>query len=190
MSVYCRPSQCMYEFDRIVRQAKRLAGTRPLLLLGDFITPHTTRGHKFQSKRGESVDQTDGDHELALLNEPDVTIRRGNSVARDTTLELTWLWGIQVITWTKEDVYLGSDPSMIGITIRGYRRRVVMRKARITNGNRMTKFTQEQEEASEEESKPSEREQTYTQMDEGPGEGPKKVHPKNRNDVTDTICRC
>ncbi|KAL3250386.1 hypothetical protein MRX96_055528 [Rhipicephalus microplus] len=55
-----------------------------------------------------------------------------------------------------EDVDLGSDHSVIGITIRGSRYRAVLGKARIMDWDKMTKFTQEQEEAFEEETNSSE----------------------------------
>ncbi|KAL1482160.1 hypothetical protein MTO96_033996 [Rhipicephalus appendiculatus] len=93
MSAYCRPSQRQYDFDRVVSQAKRLAGSRPLLILGDFNAPHTTWGYKYQSKRGKALAKTMEDHEMALLNEPDVVTRRGNSTNRDTTPDLSWLSG-------------------------------------------------------------------------------------------------
>ncbi|KAH7981810.1 hypothetical protein HPB52_001165 [Rhipicephalus sanguineus] len=163
MSVYCRPSQRQYEFDRIVSQAKGLAGSRPLLILGDFNAPHTTWGYKFQSKRGKALAKAMEDHEMALLNEPDVTTRRGNSTARDTTPDLTWSSGTLNVTWRNEDVDLGSDHSVIGITIRGSRYWAVLGTARITDWDKMRKFTQEQEEASEKESEQAERKQTYTE---------------------------
>lgn len=163
MSAYCRPSQRQYEFDRIVSQAKGLAGTRPLLILGDFNAPHTTWGYKFQSKRGKALAKAMEDHEIALLNEPDVTTRRGNSAARDTTPDLSWLSGTLDVSWRSEEVDLGSDHSVIGITIRGSRYRAVLGTARITDWDKMRKFTQEQEEASEEESGRAETQQTYTE---------------------------
>ncbi|KAL1478962.1 hypothetical protein MTO96_015954 [Rhipicephalus appendiculatus] len=163
MSVYCRPSQRQYEFDRIVSQAKGLAGSRPLLILGDFNAPHTTWGYKFQPKRGKALAKAMEDHEMALLNEPDVTTRRGNSAARDTTPDLTWSAGTLDVTWRNEDVDLGSDHSVIGITIRGSRYRAVLGTARITDWDKMRKFTQEQEEASEKELEQAERKQTYTE---------------------------
>ncbi|KAH7953687.1 hypothetical protein HPB49_011218 [Dermacentor silvarum] len=130
MSSYCRSSQRQYEFDRIVSQAKGLAGTRPLLILGDFNAPHTTWGYKFQSKRGKALTKA---MEIALRNEPDVTTRRGNSAARDTTPDLSWLSGTRDVSWRCEEVELGSDHSLIGITIRGSRYQAVLGTARITD---------------------------------------------------------
>ncbi|KAK8782309.1 hypothetical protein V5799_016352 [Amblyomma americanum] len=103
------------------------------------------------------------DHEMALLNEPDVTTRRGNSVARDTTPDLSGLSGTLDVSWRSEEVDLKSDHSVIGITIRGSRYRAVLGTARITDWDKMRKFTQEQEEVSEEESGQAETQQTYTE---------------------------
>ncbi|XP_077535785.1 uncharacterized protein LOC144148061 [Haemaphysalis longicornis] len=152
-----------YEFDRIVSQAKGLAGTRPLLILGDFNAPHTTWGYKFQSKRGKSLAKAMEDHKMALLNEPDVPTRRGNSAARDTTPDLSWLSGTLDVTWRSEEADLGSDHSVIRITIRGSRYRAVLGTARITDWDKMRKYTQEQDAAAEEEPAQAERKQTYTE---------------------------
>ncbi|XP_075534946.1 uncharacterized protein LOC142570447 [Dermacentor variabilis] len=151
-----------YEFDRIVNQAKGLAGTRPLLILGDFNAPHTTWGYRFQSKRRKALAKAMEDHETALLNEPDVTTRRGNSAARDTTPDLSWLSGTLDVSWRSHEVDLGSDHSVIGITIRGSRYRAVLGTARITDWDKIRKFTQEQEKVSEEESGQAETQRTYT----------------------------
>ncbi|KAL1473352.1 hypothetical protein MTO96_038752 [Rhipicephalus appendiculatus] len=107
MSVYCQPSRWQYEFDCIVSQAKGLVGTRPLLILGDFNAPHTMRGYKFQSKSGKVSVKAMEDHEMALLNEPDVTTRRGNSASRNTTPDLTWSSGTRDVTWRNGNVDLG-----------------------------------------------------------------------------------
>ncbi|KAH7937456.1 hypothetical protein HPB49_012516 [Dermacentor silvarum] len=85
------------------------------------------------------------DHEMALLNEPDVTTRRGNSAARYTTPDLSWLSGTLDVSWRCE-VDLGSDHSVIGIMIRSFRYRAVLGTARITDWDKkkaLQKFTQE-----------------------------------------------
>ncbi|KAK8773841.1 hypothetical protein V5799_011626 [Amblyomma americanum] len=81
------------------------------------------------------------DPEMALLNEPDVTTRRGNSVARDTTPDLSWLSGTLDVSWRREAVDLESDQSVIGITIRGSRYRAVLGTAQITDWDKVRKFT-------------------------------------------------
>ncbi|KAK8786265.1 hypothetical protein V5799_023959, partial [Amblyomma americanum] len=122
------------------------------------------------------------DHEMALLNEPDVATRRGNSVARDTTPELSWLSGTLDVSWRSEEVDLGSDHSEIGITVRGSRYRAVLGTARITNWDKMRKFTQEQEEAPEEESEQAEIHQTYAEW----ASDQKKALEKFTQEITTT----
>ncbi|KAK8766980.1 hypothetical protein V5799_006241 [Amblyomma americanum] len=162
MSEYCRPSQRQYEFERIVNKVKGLAETRPVLILGDFNAPQTTWGYMFQFKSGKALPKVMEDHEMAFLNEPDVTARRGSSVARDPTPDLSWLSSTLDVSWRREGVYLGSDHSVIGITIRGSRYRAVLGTAQIKDWDKMRKFTQEQE-APEEESGQAETQCTCTE---------------------------
>ncbi|KAK8783505.1 hypothetical protein V5799_010129 [Amblyomma americanum] len=102
------------------------------------------------------------DHEMTLLNEPDLSSRRGSSVARDTTPDFSWLSGTLDVSWRSEEVHLGSNHSMIGTTIRGSLYRDVLGTARIADWD-MRKCTQEQEEVYEEESEQAETQQIYTE---------------------------
>ncbi|KAK8766978.1 hypothetical protein V5799_006239 [Amblyomma americanum] len=133
MSAYCRPSQRQYEFERIVNKVKWLAETRPVLIFGDFNAAQTTWGHKFQSKNGKALAKVMEDHEMAFQNELDVTTRRGNNAASDTTPDLSWLWGTLDVSSRSEEVDLRSDHSVIGITIRGSRFRAVLGTVRMTD---------------------------------------------------------
>ncbi|KAH6927030.1 hypothetical protein HPB50_025345 [Hyalomma asiaticum] len=181
MSAYCRPSQRQYDFDRVVSQAKRLAGSRPILILGDFNAPHTTWGYKYQSKKGKALAKTMEDHEMALLNEPDVVTRRGNSANRDTTPDLSWLSGGLDAAWRNEDVDLGSDHSVIGIIIKGPQYRAVLGTARVTDWDKMRKDTQEAEEASENDVE-ADRKQTYAEW----ARDQKKALEKFTQEITTT----
>ncbi|KAL1436842.1 hypothetical protein MTO96_049242 [Rhipicephalus appendiculatus] len=181
MSAYCRPSQRQYDFDRVVSQAKRLAESRPLLILGDFNAPHTTWGYKYQSKRGKALAKTMEDHEMALLNEPDVVTRRGNSINRDTTPDLSWLSGALDASWRNEDVDLGSDHSVISIIIKGPQYRAVLGTARVTDWDKMRKYTREAEEASENDEE-DDRKQTYAEW----ARDQKKALEKFTQEITTT----
>lgn len=149
MSAYCRPSQGHYEFDRVVMDAKKLAGNRLLPISGDFNAPHTLWGYKFQSKRGKALVKTMEDLDVSLLNEPGVTTRRGNSVSRDTTPDLSWLSGMLDISWKCEDEDLSSDHTIITLTIRGPDFRAKLGAARITDWDKMRAYTQDGEDADE-----------------------------------------
>lgn len=117
--MYYRPSQRQHDCDRTVSGAKKLAGNRPLLVPGDFNAPHTLWGYKFISKKGKDLVRAMEDQDLVLLNEQGVVMRKGNSVARDTTPDLSWLAGSLDASWRCEEVDLGSDYSIISITVRG-----------------------------------------------------------------------
>ncbi|KAH9380391.1 hypothetical protein HPB48_017614 [Haemaphysalis longicornis] len=149
MSVYCRPSQKQYEFDRVVLDAKRLARTRPLLILGDFNAPHTLWGYRFQSKRGKALVKTMEALDITLLNEPGVPTRRGNSASRDTTPDLSWLSGSLDVTWKCEDEDLGSDHRVITLTVRGPDFRAKLGTAHITDWDKMRTCTQAEDDAEE-----------------------------------------
>lgn len=142
MSAYCRPSQKQYKFDRVVLDAKKLAGNRPLLILGDFNAPHTLWGYGFQSKRGKALVKTMEDMDITMLNEPGVPTRRGNSASRDTTPDLSWLSGSLDVTWKCEDEDLGSDHSIVTLTIRGPDFRTKLGTAHITDWDKMRTYTQ------------------------------------------------
>ncbi|XP_077553121.1 uncharacterized protein LOC144167835 [Haemaphysalis longicornis] len=163
MSAYCRPSQRQYDFDKTVGQAKRLAGNRPLLILGDFNAPHTLWGYKYESKRGKALVRTMEMAEFELLNECGVSTRRGNSVNRDTTPDLTWLKGNLNATWRDEGTDLGSDHTIIGIEIKGPRFRATLGRARITDWDKLRKYIDEEPLDEENEGEHKEDKQTYAE---------------------------
>ncbi|KAH7958947.1 hypothetical protein HPB49_006815 [Dermacentor silvarum] len=138
-----KPLQRHYEFDRVKMDAKKLAGNRLLLILGDFNAAHALWGYKFQSKRAKALVKTMEDLDVFLLNEPGLTTIRGNSVSRDTTQDLSWLSGMLDISWKCEDEDLGSDHTIITFTIRGPDFRAKLEAARITDWDKMRAYTQQ-----------------------------------------------
>lgn len=151
LNVYCRPgARHYYNFDVIVREAKQLAKDRPLLVLGDFNAPHPMWGYKMASKRGKALTQAMEKHDLTLLNEPGVPTRSGNSVTNDTTPDLTWMAGTLEAEWRCDDVDLGSDHKIISIEVHGPQYRAELGKARITDWDKMRKYTREGNDAAEE----------------------------------------
>ncbi|KAL1482911.1 hypothetical protein MTO96_050280 [Rhipicephalus appendiculatus] len=73
-----------------------------------------------------------------------------------------WLSGALDAAWRNEDVDRGSDHSVIGITIKGPQYRAVLGTARVTDWNKMRKYTQEAEKASKNDEE-AERKQTYAE---------------------------
>ncbi|XP_037579698.1 uncharacterized protein LOC119462422 [Dermacentor silvarum] len=131
-----------------IQDAVSKAGSRPLLVLGDFNAPHTTWGYRFCSKRGRELAHLIEQHNLTLLNEPDTPTRMGTSTTRDTTPDLSLLMGTLDASWQNVGTNLGSDHDVIRITIRGPTLKVKTGTARITNWDKLRK---EQEEESDEE---------------------------------------
>ncbi|XP_037555247.1 uncharacterized protein LOC119431874 [Dermacentor silvarum] len=131
-----------------IQDAVSKAGSRPLLVLGDFNAPHTTWGYRFCSKRGRELAHLIEQHNLTLLNEPDTPTRMGMSTTRDTTPDLLLLMGTLHALWQNVGTNLGSDHDVIRITIRGLILKVKTDTARITNWDKLRK---EQEGESDEE---------------------------------------
>ncbi|XP_049518462.1 uncharacterized protein LOC125943333 [Dermacentor silvarum] len=90
------------------------------------------------------------DLDVSLLNEPGVATRRGNSVSRDTTPDLSWLSGMLDISWKCEDLDLGSDHTIATLTIRGPDFRAKLGAARITDWDKMRAYTQQDGEDADE----------------------------------------
>ncbi|XP_037558252.1 uncharacterized protein LOC119435475 [Dermacentor silvarum] len=148
LNMYCRPTKKGIDMAGTIQDAVSKAGSRPLLVLGDFNAPHTTWGYRFCSKRGRELAHLIEQHNLTLLNEPDTPTRMGTSTTRDTTPDLSLLMGTLDVSWQNVGTNLGSDHDIIRITIRGPTLKVKTGTARITNWYKLRK---EQEEESDEE---------------------------------------
>ncbi|XP_037577104.1 uncharacterized protein LOC119459377 [Dermacentor silvarum] len=127
-----------------MQDAVSKAGSRPLLVLGDFNAPHTTWGYRFCSKRGRELAHLIEQHNLTLLNEPDTPTRMGTSTTRDTTPDLSLLMGTLDALWQNVGTNLGSDHDVIRITIRGPTLKVKTGTTRITNWDKLRKEQEEE----------------------------------------------
>lgn len=100
--------------------------------------------------------------ELEILNESRVATRRGNSVNSDTTPDLTWLKGNLNATWRDECTDLGSDHTVSGIEIKRPRFRAVLGRTRVTDWDKLRKYTGEEPLLEENEGEPGEDQQRTT----------------------------
>lgn len=75
--MYCRLTKKGIDMAGTIQDAESKAGSRSLLILGNFNAPHMTWGYRFCSKRGREQNN------LTLLNEPDTPTRMGTSTTRD-----------------------------------------------------------------------------------------------------------
>lgn len=144
LNIYCRPgARHQYDFEAILKEAKGIAKDRTLIVLGDFNAPHPTWGYKQASRRGKDLIRAMEKYDLQLINEPDTPTRTGNSVSNDTTPDLTWASGPLEIAWRCEEVDFGSDHKIISLEVHGPQYKAVFGKARITDWDKMRKYTQE-----------------------------------------------
>lgn len=119
MSAYCRPSSRKFDIDETAIQAEQLAENRRLLVLGEFNSPHTTWGYRFQSKRVKALAKTMEGLELAVLKEPGVIIRRGTGTSRGPIPDLSWFTETLDATWSNEYFGLGLNHDFLSVTISG-----------------------------------------------------------------------
>lgn len=94
---------------------------------------HTACGYKFETPNGRNL-WIDAQQEcLILVTDPSAPTRRGTSVCVDSTPDLTFTEHITDTQWinTQEDV--GSDHSIIEITVTAGSRNNKGKKARMVN---------------------------------------------------------
>ncbi|KAH7974247.1 hypothetical protein HPB49_012727 [Dermacentor silvarum] len=124
LNMYCRPTEKGMDMAGTVQDAVNKAGSRPLLVLGDFNAAHTTWGYR-----------------------PTTPPAWARARARNTTPDLSLLMGTPDASWQNVGTNVGSDHGVIRITIRGPTLKVKTGTARITNWYKLRK---EQEEGSDE----------------------------------------
>lgn len=133
LNIYCRPTQKVPDILSTIRDAINIAGTKPLLILGDFNAAHPQWGYRYKTKRGTLLAQAIDDFHLLLLNHPGSTTRMGTSTARDTSPDLSLLLGTLDVLWSSTGENLGSDHDIIELTIRNLDYNVKTGVARLTN---------------------------------------------------------
>lgn len=139
LNVYCRPSKKRPGIKDTVCEALQLAGSSPLLILGDLNAAHKLWGYTYNSKRGKDLLSVIESHNLTLLNDPHTPTRTGNSVSRDTSPDLSLLRGSLDITWTNTMENLGSDHDIIRVLIKGLSYRSYIGTAKLTDWDKFRK---------------------------------------------------
>ncbi|KAH9378861.1 hypothetical protein HPB48_022742 [Haemaphysalis longicornis] len=100
-------------------EALQLAGSSPLLILGDLNALHKLWGYTYNSKGGGKSTLCRESPNLTLLNDAHTPTRTGNSVSPDTCPDLSLLSGSLDITWTNTIENLGYDLDTIQVLING-----------------------------------------------------------------------
>ncbi|KAH7955537.1 hypothetical protein HPB52_001211 [Rhipicephalus sanguineus] len=134
-SVYSPPKDQLPDFDLLVRELKKRADGHQVVIMGDFNAPHTAWGYHITTKKGARVHDTAQQHRLTLWNDPLQTTRVGNSVSRDTNLDLTFTLNVRSAEWDRLPETLGSDHHIIQLTVAHTRKPARIGTAQITEVN-------------------------------------------------------
>lgn len=115
-NVYSPPKDQKADFSPLLNYVSTLLMRRDrLILLGDLNAWHSEWGYKRDTAKGFNLLRTTQTHELLLVTLPGVPTRVGNSVARDTKPDLTFVNDERGVTWSNLDETLGSDHYILSV---------------------------------------------------------------------------
>lgn len=109
LNVYSKPKDKKHKFDTLFVSARKEAGRHPLVIVGDFNAPHQAWGYRTSTPKGRGLWELIQDSHLTVHNNIDTPTRLGNSVAMDTTPDLTLSLRARNVDWLRLDENLGSD---------------------------------------------------------------------------------
>ncbi|KAH9368066.1 hypothetical protein HPB48_001034 [Haemaphysalis longicornis] len=92
-NVFWQPSKKQQGIEDTLREALQLAGSCPLLVLGDLNAVHKLCGYTYNNKRGKDLLNVIKSQNLALANDPHTPTRTRHSLSRDTSPDLSLLRG-------------------------------------------------------------------------------------------------
>ncbi|KAH6926237.1 hypothetical protein HPB50_015912 [Hyalomma asiaticum] len=116
LNIYCSPSYRRARADSLLKRAVSMAGSYPLVVVGDFNAPHSVWGYAYDTPKGRELWQTATEADLTLITDKDFPTRRGNSTCRDTTPDLTFVKNIGEVKWVNTALDLGSDHYVIEVS--------------------------------------------------------------------------
>ncbi|XP_077542813.1 uncharacterized protein LOC144155328 [Haemaphysalis longicornis] len=135
LNVYSSPSHRKQKFKTLLHKASTTAGTHRLVACGDFNAAHPAWGYSKQLGKGRDLFQGTIDLGFTLITDPTDPTRIGNSVARDTTPDLTFVKNDEKgeITWRNTGSELGSDHYIVEV--------IIPEKVNASEDTRKHKFT-------------------------------------------------
>ncbi|KAK8781540.1 hypothetical protein V5799_017119 [Amblyomma americanum] len=112
-------SQRKKRFKTILHGASTAAGRNTLIVCGDFNAMNPAWGYKKYTAKGRDLYQDAMELDFTLITDPTHPTRFGYSVFRDTTPGLTFVKNDVrgAITWRNTGTDLGSDHTIVGISI-------------------------------------------------------------------------
>lgn len=121
LNIYSNQKHPLLKFRSLFHKVRTHAKGSLLVIGGDFNAPHTAWGCVRDSIKGRYLLESALENECALITDPANPTRIGNSVARDTTPDLTFVQNdtLEKTTWKNTGVDLGSDHYIVEITIPG-----------------------------------------------------------------------
>nr|XP_054922036.1 uncharacterized protein LOC129382290 [Dermacentor andersoni] len=117
LNVYCSPSYSRARANSLLKRAVRLAGGHPLVVVGDFNTPHRVRGYTHDTPKRRELWQTAMEVDLTLITDKDFPTRRGNSTCRDTTTDLSFVKNVGEVKWVNRALDLRSDHYVMEVSL-------------------------------------------------------------------------
>ncbi|XP_050022657.1 uncharacterized protein [Dermacentor andersoni] len=136
-NVYSPPRDKRADFSLILSHVSTLLSTKDrLIFLGDFNAWHSAWGYQRDTAKGFNLLRETQSHELVLITQPGTPTRIGNSVARDTTPDLTFVNNETGVTWCNLDETLGSDHYLLCVNVNTAKVRQPLGVARLTDWKR------------------------------------------------------
>lgn len=114
LNVYSSPRP-KHRFRALLKKAAGIAGTRALLVAGDFNAHHSAWGYKYENLKGKNLWEDALLEGLTLITDPSAPTRQGNSVCADTSPDLAFVKNITNVCWTNTQEDLGSDHTIVEI---------------------------------------------------------------------------
>lgn len=112
LNLYSSPSAYKHNLRSLLNRVVTTARSHPLIVAGDFNAPHPAWGYVARTKKGANLVAASTDLNLTLISDPRFPTRLGNSVARDTTPDLSFTRNAEA-KWSNLQENLGSDHYII-----------------------------------------------------------------------------
>ncbi|XP_037579430.1 uncharacterized protein LOC119462158 [Dermacentor silvarum] len=109
LNIYSNPRDSREQFKTIFKKSVDLAGTHPLVVVGDFNAPYGLWGHIYDTSKGRGLWQNANEMDLTLITDKAFPTLMGNSVSRDTTLDLAFGKNVVGAEWSNTAMEFGSD---------------------------------------------------------------------------------
>ncbi|XP_037518363.1 uncharacterized protein LOC119395147 [Rhipicephalus sanguineus] len=100
LNIYSNPRDSRQQFKTILKKSVDLAGTHPLVVVGDFNAPYGLWGYVYDTSKGRRLWQNANEMDLTLITDKALPTRIGNSVTRDTTPDLAFVKNVDGAEWS------------------------------------------------------------------------------------------